>query len=192
MAVQSETSLNGNLLLRSVYRVDKGQPELRVYAPRPGETIHAASAASGARTDPLQGSIAVNFDRQGGVSITRQTAMPVTSVTIGSTPADPGNADDLQPLDLSHGPVDTAGGRVSVAELPAGLRARIQGDGIDASHLVGAAFGSVVANTGGDRTIDTTTTISLDLRGATPFNLGSSLLRAEALGTDAVRQMVVR
>lgn len=193
MAVQTETSLNGNLLLRSVYKVDQGLPALQIFAPRVGETVRGTNVTAADQGDALQGRVSINFDRQNGVSISRQATTPIANVTVGSAaPTQEEAADGLQPLDLSSGPVETAGGRVSLSSLPAGARARIEGDGIDVSHVFGAAFGAVVANTGSDRTVDTSTTLTLDLRGATPFNLGSSLLRADALGAEAVRQMVVR
>lgn len=193
MAVQTETSVNGGLLLRSVYRIDQGPPTLQLYAPAVGQTVRAQAAGANAADRGAQGAVRVNFDRQNGFSISRQMGMPTTSVTVGlAKPGTETAPDNLQPLDLSSGPVETAGGRVSVSELPQGVRARIEGDGIDASHLFGAAFGSVVANTANDRAIESATTITLDLRGATPMNLGSAMLRAEGVAADAVRQLVIR
>lgn len=193
MAVRTETSVNGGLLLRSIYRIDQGPPTLQLYAPAVGQTVRAQTAGASTLGQGTQGAVRINFDRQNGVSISRQMGMPATSVTVGlANQASEAASDNLQPLDLSSGSVETAGGRVSVSDLPQGVRARIQGDGIDASHLFGAAFGSVVANTANDRAIESATTISLDLRGATPMNLGSSMLRAEGIAADAVRQMVIR
>jgi hypothetical protein len=192
MAVQTETSLNGNLLLRSVYKVDQGPPSLQVFAPGIGQIVRSQTTGTSVSARAAQGSISVNFDRQNGISIARQIALPVGGVAVGSGPAPDRSSDALQPLDLSSGPVEAAGGRVSVSDLPQGVRSRIEGDGIDASHLFGAAFGSVVTNTADERAIDSSTTIALDLRGATALNLGSAMLRAEAIGADAVRQLVTR
>ena len=193
MTVQTETSINGALLLRSVYRLEQGPPSLQLYAPAPGDAVRSQGAAASQSGAARQGALSINFDRQNGVSIARQMGTPTTSVTVaGGGPTTAVTPDALQPLDLSKGPVETAGGRVSVSDLAQATRVRIEGDGVDASHLFGGAFGTIVANTANDRTIDSSTTISLDLRGATPFNLGSALLRAESVAADAVRQMVVR
>lgn len=192
MAVRTETSVNGALLLRSVYRLNEGAPSLQVFAPRAGETVRGGAAVE-ATGRALQGSVNVNFDRQNGFSIARQMTSPVAGLTVASgAAAAQAQATDLPALDLSNGPVETAGGRVSVSDLPQGVRTRIEGDGIDASHLFGGAFGTVVANTANARDIESATTIGLELRGATPLNLGSALLRAESLAADAVRQMVTR
>lgn len=192
MSVQTETSLNGGLLLRSVYRVDQGPPSLQVFAPRIGETVRSQASSGPHSASSTQGAINVNFDRQNGISIVRQMATPTSTISVGTNPASAQNSDGLPPLDLSSGPVETAGGRVSVSDLASGVRTRIEGDGIDASHLFGAAFGSVVSNSGNGRAIDSSTTIALDLRGATALNLGSAMLRAEALGAESVRQLVTR
>jgi hypothetical protein len=191
MAVRTETSVDGGLLLRSVYLVDRGAPSLQLFAPRTGEAVRGQSAATASPDRALQGSVRINFDRQNGVSISRQMAMPAASVTVGASAPKP-TSDSLQALDLSDGPVDTPGGRVSVSQSDTGVRSRLEGDGIDATHLFGNAFGAVVANTANNRVIDSSTTITLDLRGATPLNLGSAMLRAEAVAADAVRQLVVR
>ncbi|HEV2567131.1 hypothetical protein [Sphingomonas sp.] len=190
MTVQTETSVNGGLLLRSVYRVYEGVPSLQVFAPRVGEMVPGQAAGNTARAS--QGTVSINFDRQNGISIARQVALPTGSVKVGASGTPTESGDTLPPLDLASGPVETAGGRVSVSELPQGIRSRIEGDGIDASHLFGAAFGSVVANTANERSIDSSTTIAVDLRGATAMNLGSALLRAEAIGAETVRRLVVR
>lgn len=192
MAVQTETSVNGGLLLRSVYRVDQGLPNLQVFAPRTGESVRGQSAAPSVAGRGMQGDVRVNFDRQNGVSISRQMGTPTASISVGTAARTETRGDGLTPLDLSGGPVDTAGGRVSATESARGVQTRIQGDGIDATHLFGNAYGSVVANTANDRAIDSSTTITLELRNATALNLGSAMLRAEALGDEAVRRMVVR
>ena len=189
LAVQTETSVNGALLLRSVYRLDQGPPTLQLFAPRGGDTVRGQSVTAGERS-VVPGAVSVAFDRQNGISIARQMPTAIGSVAVRAAARDVGDAGP--PLDLSNGPVETPGGRVSVSPLALGVRARLEGDGIDASHVFGAAFGSVVANTASERTIESATTVALDLRGVTATNLGSARLRAEAIAGDAVRQLVTR
>lgn len=113
LAVQTDTAVNGSLLLRTVFRAEDGKPTLTTLAP--------------------------------------------------STSA------------------------VEVRTTSQGQRVQAQGNAIDVTHLVGNAIGSIVANSGSDRSIDTTTNVSIDIRGTTPMNIGSTMFRVEALGIDAVR-----
>ena len=69
---------------------------------------------------------------------------------------------------------------------------RLEGDGLDITHLVGNALGSIIANTGSDRAIDTATTVGIDINGASPANLGSAMLRVEAIAIDSAIQMAPR
>jgi hypothetical protein len=62
----------------------------------------------------------------------------------------------------------------------------LNGNQLDLTHLAGSrGFGSIVANSADGRSIDVSTVVGLDIRGATPERLGSSLLRVEALALDA-------
>lgn len=194
IAVRTETSVDGNLLLRSVYALANGPATLQLFAPAPGHNVKTgggeASASSGGGD---AGEVWVMFDRDNGATINARSGVPA-GVTVTSGPAPSSTSDDgLSPLPIGPGgSIETAGGRVTLQELPAGARARIEGEKIDVSHIFGSAFGSVVANSGSDRAIDTMTVVSIDLRGATPDNLGSSVLQADALALDATRALAAR
>lgn len=67
----------------------------------------------------------------------------------------------------------------------------LNGAQLDLTHLAGSrAFGSIVANSADGRTIDVNTLVSLDIRGATPDRIGSSLLRVETLALDTTAGLV--
>lgn len=192
VAVRTETTLDGALLLRSVWRVDNGAPALQVYAPAPGQKIAMAGGQSPANSGAMTSSpIVVTFDRETGARIaSTANAQPSISVVVGQAAPPPDNAGP--PLDLSKGAVATAGGAVSLQKLPVGTAVHLAGDRLDVTQLFGAAIGSAIANSADNRAIQSATTVGLDLRGATPFNLGAAVLRAQDVAADAVRQLVVR
>lgn len=191
IVVRTETSVDGNLLLRSVYALDQGPATLQVFAPAPGQTVATGRGSAGSGDGEAPPAVWVMFDRDNGVSIGQAGAQPGGGLTVTTGPAAEAPDDGLAPLPIGPGgSIEVAGGTVSLQDLPRGTRARIEGDRIDVSHIVGGAFGSVIANSGSDRAIDTVTTISLDLNGATPANLGSALPRVESIALDAVRGLV--
>lgn len=72
---------------------------------------------------------------------------------------------------------DTQGGRQNVM---------LRGENISVTHLAGSAFGTAIANSGNDRTIDTQTTVGIDLRNAGPTLLASAALRIEDVANTAM------
>lgn len=67
----------------------------------------------------------------------------------------------------------------------------LNGSQLDLTHLAGSrGFGSIVANSADGRSIDVSTVVGLDIRGATPDRLGSSLLRIDTLALDATAGLV--
>lgn len=191
IVVRTETSVDGTLLLRSVYALDNGAPTVQLFAPAPGQTLATDRESADMSISAGSAGVQVIFDRQNGVSFVTSGPDPMTGIAVTTGPVAETMDDGLNPLPIGPGgSIQTAGGRVTLDELSAGARARIEGDKIDVSHLVGGAFGSIIANSGSDRAIDTMTTVSLDLRGATPENLGSALPRVEAIVLDSVRQLV--
>lgn len=129
IAVQSETSLNGVAILRTIFLADSGRGSLSVFG----------------RTD--------------GVALTR--------LDIGT--------DGMS--------VTTADGTVRV-DRSAGNRVQLSGQDLDIRHLAGGPFGSIVTNSGNDRSIDTSTVVDISIANATAFNLGSSLSRIDRIAAD--------
>ena len=192
LSVRLDTSVDGRLLLRTVFVADQGAPAVAVYAPPPGESGPAIAMRTTGGSTATASRIEVAFDRSNGVTMLRPTGSgltPTVSIgTGGSVRGDPA-PNGWPPLAVTPGgaAVATAGGAVSVEQLAGGLRVALDGPDLDVSHLTGQAFGTLVANTANDRVIDSATTIDIALRGATPELIGSALLRVDAIALDAVR-----
>lgn len=191
IAIQTDTRVDGALLLRSVYRVDNGAPMLAVYAPEAGSETRAPSTATAAGSVPT--GLTVRFDRQNGTQFSALAgATPIVTISRGSATA--GTDASSTPIALSPdgAAVAVPGGSLSLGALPNGQRVNLVGDGIEVSHLVGNAIGSIISNSGNDRVIDSSTTLGLDISGATAANLGSSMLRVDTLVGDATAAMLPR
>ncbi|MFV0624397.1 hypothetical protein ACBY01_10355 [Sphingomonas sp. ac-8] len=186
MTVQTQTALDGAVVLRSVFRLDSGQPSFVVYTPREGETIASPSAGSRDATD-ASARTQVRYDSRGGIQITPGVAAPQLSVGGAGVPAD---ADDRF-VTLPDG-ASVASGAGSVHQSSQGPLQTAEWRGADLSitHLAGSAFGAAVVNTGNDRAIDTETSLFLSLDNAGPDVVGSSMLRAGELAFDAAQLRV--
>jgi hypothetical protein len=181
LVVQTDTSINGALVLRSVFRV-ADSASLQVLVPRD----QAPVSVTRANAPGSQPSVWVSFDRSNGAVIGSVAPRPELSISLGSPDEHEPSADGLRIIDTAHGPVDTAVGRVTQA----GTNVRLDQQDLSITHLTDGAFGSIVANSGNDRAIDTATTISLDLKGVDPANIGSMALRVEGVVVDAARMGV--
>lgn len=178
LSIDTITALDGAIVLRTVTRISDGAPVTKVYAPSTGQTVpFAGSAGAGVvRNYP-----SVTYDRQYGLTIAGGgTTLPVTLAS-GEGPADQVVAGGLQQIDSST-PVVTSNGKIQTSELGVALLA----PDIGVVHLNGRAFGTAIANSGSDRTIDTMTVLSIDLRNAGPDVLGSTMLRIEGITIDAM------
>ena len=165
VTVQSDTRVNGTLLLRSVLLVDKGAPQLRVFG--------NSNGASGSAPTPGESGITSSFNASG------------KAATIG------GASEGLAELTLTrNGPaLAAAGGTVRVEKAGAGAQVILSQPTLEVRHLAGEAYGSAIANRGNDVAIDTVTNINIDLRNATPLTIGSAMFRVEALAVDSATRL---
>ena len=165
VAVQSDTRVNGVLMLRSVFVVDQGPATLAVF----GRTGDAPSA----------------------VSVTGAGGSTSTLSFTSKAAAIGGAAEGLTKLALGPdgAPVAASGGTVRVETAGAQNRVVLSQPTLDISHLSGQAYGSIVANRGNDVTVDTATNINVDLRNATALNLGSAAFRIDALALDVATRL---
>lgn len=181
LTVQTQTAINGNVVLRTVFRADQGPATLAVYAPKPGEQVAAqAGTAGGATAMPV-----VTYDSRTGIQVASGAGRPAVSI------ATQGMAGEALPTGLAR--IDAATGTVTdngvVTQTTRGAlqTAELTAGDLSIAHLAGSAFGSAIANSGSDRAIDTQTTIGLDLRNAGPQLLGSAMLRVEDMTTAAMQ-----
>lgn len=179
LSVQTQTSLNGNIVLQTVFQADRGPATVTAYAPRSGEVVAAPARDQQVATDTT-GPI-VTYDARNGLTVTPGAAIPVTAAALSG-------AADTIPAGLAK----VADGAVTdngvIAESSRGSvrTVELQGADLRVAHLSGAAIGSVIANTGGDRTIDTLTNVAIDLRNAGPDTVGSAMFRVQDIALDAL------
>lgn len=183
LTVQTQTALNGAILLRTVFQVDQGAPSLTIYAPKPGETVSAGSSAVKASTNAAAPPT-ITYDRDAGLQVVQ--GIPRSSVSVGvaggTAEAVPGGLVQVAP-----GAVTDAG-TVSEASHNGVRAVSLAGTDLTITHLAGDAFGSAIANSGSDRAIDTTTSVSIAL-GGTADTMGPAMFRLQdvALGSVAIR-----
>lgn len=95
-----------------------------------------------------------------------------------------------QDLAISDGQtVATADGQVTLVRTADGTQVRFSGDQLNVTALSGRNIGSIVQNSGNDRTIGVVTNIDLGLTGVARDGLGSSLSRAGTLALDATTRL---
>jgi hypothetical protein len=183
LAVQTQTAVDGAVVLRTLFQVDQGRPSLTVYAPTNGQVV--VSTPTSADNGAANGTPTVTFDASNGVQLAPISAtVPVTVSTGAVSPvaeAAPAGLDRV----ASNQPVSTDNGLLT-QRLQGGVRTvELTSPGITITHLAGHAFGTAIANSVNNRTIDTQTTVAIDIHNASPDALGSAMLRVQNMALDA-------
>jgi hypothetical protein len=181
MTVQTQSAINGAIVLRTVFQVDRGAPTLTIYAPRQGEVV--ASTSGQATSATIAGAApTVSYDNRNMLEV-RTGYTPTLTVTSGNS---------ATPDALSAGLAQVASGAATDAGLVTegahgGVRTiELRGADLSITHIAGDAFGSAIANSGSDRQIDTQTSVSISLANAGPDVLGSAMFRVEDIALQAV------
>lgn len=183
ITVQTQTAVNGGVVLQTVYKLDEGAPTLTIFAPASGQTVPQAGAGQNAHAGSTVGSPTVSFDRATGIQVTPAPIAPAVALTMGSARSSSAPQAGLTQVasgattDAGRVSEDVANGINSVSLTAADLRI---------THLAGNAFGTAIVNSGNDRIIDTQTTISIDLGNFSPDILGSAMFRVQDIALDAV------
>lgn len=189
LSVTSDTLLNGTLVLRTVLTVDH-MSNVQVFARGGDVPLPDAGAETPAAASTLTGGASVLFDRRTGAQITVPTISTIRAH--GAAGAGDTTPAGLVPVAVVPGAaaVRTPDGLVSITALPNGTQVSLAGDSIGIAHLVGQSVATAILNAGNDRTIDTVTTIGIDLHDAAALTLGSAAMKVDALATDAARGMI--
>ena len=191
LSVTSDTMLNGALVLRTVLTVDQGSSVQVFGRPDGAASPTGVTGGAGQAVPVLTSGASVLFDRRSGAQITPPT---VSTIRVGGTGAAGAGAAELglTPITVAAGgpAVRTPDGLVSVTTLPNGTQVSLAGDRIGIAHLVGPTVATAILNSGNDRTIDTVTTIGIDLHDAAALAMGSAAMKVDALAADASREMV--
>ena len=181
MTVQTQSAINGAIVLRTVFEVDRGAPNLTIYAPRQGETV-SSGATPGATAATGGSAPTVTYDNRNMLEV-RPGYTPTLTVASGNS-GTPGG--------LPAGLAQVASGTTTDAGLVTegahgGVRTiELRGADLSITHIAGDAFGSAIANSGSDRQIDTQTSVSINLANAGPDVLGSAMFRVEDVALQAV------
>lgn len=178
LTVQTQTAVDGAVLLRTVFQADQGPATVTVYVPRSGTTVEQPDAASATSGGPSATMPSVSFDTRGVINVLPGVVSPSgVSVTSGHQAGGLG--------DVPAG-MEVAGSAVNQQNLDGLRTAELSAGDLNVIHFAGRAFGSAIINTGSDRLIETQTNVSIDLRNAGPDVLGSSMIRAQDLTFDAL------
>ena len=186
LSVQTQTAVNGAVLLRTVFQIDQGAPNFTIYAAKPGETVETNTAAGEASTARTSSAPVISYDRVNGLQVQPGTISSPISVSVKPAAA----------AALPAGLTEVAAGTVTDAgtitdSTRNGVRAvSLNGADLTITHLAGNAFGSAIVNAGSDRAIDTQTTLSINLSNAGPDVLGSAMFRVQDIALDAVAMRV--
>lgn len=184
IAVQSDTRVNGVLLLRTIMTVNQGAPTVSVFGLATAAVSQATAAGSAAVASATEAADAAG-EKASSSSV---NVLNGVAISAGSTAAAIGQGqENLVKLDVAPNgaPVQAAGGTVQLHTGVGADKVSLSLPTLDVQHLVGQAYGTIAANRGNDVAIDTSTIINIDLQNVTPLNVGSALLRADTLGTNA-------
>jgi hypothetical protein len=182
LTVQTQTAIDGAVVLRTVFEARQGTPTTSVFVPAAGTTVTAAARAAGAAAGAAVP--VITFDRRNGLQVVTAGTGPAVSI-MSETGPDPVPA-GLEKVTIGEGGLVTDRGTVSRSSVGDVERIAIDSAGLRVSHLTGAAFGSTIENATSGRTIDVTTSVGIDLRGAGPDTLGSSMFRVQNIALDAL------
>jgi hypothetical protein len=170
LTVQTQTAVDGAVVLRTVFQASQGAPTLTVYAPRAGETVAAAAPAVGAGSAGSRAP-SVTYDTRSGFQVTPGTSAPAIGVAAAGAAALPAGLEAVVGGMTDHGVITQGqqGGTRTV---------ELSGSDLTVTHLAGNVFGTAIANSGSDRVIDTQTSVAIDLGAA-----GAELLADSARAT---------
>ena len=181
LSVQTQTAVDGSIVLRTIFTLDEGPAQFSVFTPQPGEIIVLNRDA--ADTIGESGSItSVSYDVRNGIKVSRATRAPAAAVeTVPYL-----EQSDFQDV-TGHDSISTDNGLLRQRLVNGNQVADLTTDDLRIAHFAGRAFGSAIANMGNDRTIDTQTVISIRLDDVNPAIIGSAMLRVEGIGITALR-----
>lgn len=189
VGIDIQTRVDGVLVLHSIYATDGPIVGTRLFTDgaTPSDPVPAQESVSvpGGMTYPV---ISVSRSNLSPGIAPGAAGPPVTINLINDPQANwvPANGQQAVPVTLDGPPVSANAGQFGLVTTEGGTAALYQTDTLEIRHLIGQATGVVVANTASDRTIDTTSAVNIELRGAEPL-LAAGQFIASALALDIVR-----
>lgn len=185
ITVQTQTVVDGAIVLRTVFRADQGAPTITILAPTPGHPVAAGTTTTTASTGATTAMPSVTYDRNAGIQVTPGVGTPQIAVTSGGAQT-VAATDGLAAVQAGAA---TDNGTISTGSTGGVRTVTLDGSDLSITHLAGNAFGSAILNSGNDRAIDTQTAVSISLSNAGPDVLGSAMFRIQdvALAATAMR-----
>jgi hypothetical protein len=162
-AVDLQTRINGVLALHTSYASDGPSAGLHVYGVGGGGAV------------PAQGvpNVVLSANAAG---VSAPTSLTITSnPSTATTPS--GGA---LPVVANGAPVQTAAGTYSLSQNDRGNVVTYDAAGIQVQQLIGQATGIAVANTANNRSIDTSTTVNVNLANVPVAQIAASFVAARA------------
>jgi hypothetical protein len=185
LAVQTQTKIDGAIVLRTVFQADDGPARFAAYVPTNSETASVGTEHRTVTTTPP----VIDFDNRNGLRFAPGVTLPIVGASGKVQEIASGTPDGFMAVEAG-GPTQTSSGLVLVSNAGPTYTATLDSAMLSISHLAGQAFGSVLANSADNRAIDVETTIDLSLGGVSPDVLGSSMFRVENTALDALRSRI--
>lgn len=183
IGIDIQTRVDGLLALHTVYASEGSNPGIRVYTD--GAKPVPLAPTTQTITAPANPSIpTLIVDRSPtGTTIIPTSASSATTVNlVNGDPSTWLSGEGQVQLPVTNGgpPVATPDGEVTLNDDDGSAVVRLSSDTLDVRHLVGQATGVVIANTANDRSIETVSSINVDVGGFDPGTL-SGLFAAQRM-----------
>lgn len=171
IGIDIQTRVDGILVLHTIYASEGANPGVRVFTDGAGAATTAPATVRLA-SPSTTGTPVVIVDR----SPTGTTILPTAATaaaTVNLVNGDPStwltSAGQTEVPVTANGPaVDAQPGAISLRSDAGGAVVMLTTPDLQIRQLIGQATGVVVANTGSDRTIDTVSSVNVDLNGISP------------------------
>lgn len=171
IGIDIQTRVDGVLVLHTIYASEGAAPGVRVFTD--GTDAQPLAPATVTVSSPaVPGAPLLVVDR----SPTGTTIVPTESrapTTVNLVNGDPGTWLDASgqipvPVTRNGPPVTIAPGAVTLTGDERGAVVTLDAPGLRIQQLIGQATGVVVANSGDNRTIETVSSVNVDLQGLSP------------------------
>ena len=178
IGIDIQTRIDGVLALHTVYSSETPTNGIRVYT----DGTNSPSTAPGSTSVTTDGGVITTIETSRsptGTTIVAGTNRQPTTINVVSGPTSTwldGAGQTSVPV-VANGPaVAASSGAISLNEDARGARVTLSTPMIEIQHLVGQATGAVVSNTADNRTIDTVSSINVNLVGVPAALLGNALM----------------
>lgn len=186
IGIDIQTRIDGVLALHTIFSSEPPVTGVRVYTDgttSPAQVPGTVTVDGGDTTWP---SVSVSRSPT-GTTVTAPSAGPATSINVVSGPTSVwlnAAGQTLVPVTANGPAVDAGSGSIRLAADDRGTQVILVTPTAEIRHLVGQATGAVVANTGNDVSIDTVSTVNVDLVGI-PAGLMNGVLMVNRIAAEA-------